>query len=38
MTTTDDQTEPIIICKDVHKWFGNFQALAGISMEVMPRR
>jgi len=37
MTTTDDQTEPIIICKDVHKWFGNFQALAGISMEVMPQ-
>ncbi|MCK4820820.1 amino acid ABC transporter ATP-binding protein [bacterium] len=26
--------EPIIICRDVHKWFGNFQALSGISMEV----
>ena len=26
--------EPIIICRDVHKWFGNFQALCGISMEV----
>jgi general L-amino acid transport system ATP-binding protein len=29
--------DPIIICKDVHKWFGNFQALRGISMEVVPR-
>ncbi len=27
-------TEPIIICRDVHKWFGHFQALKGISMEV----
>jgi general L-amino acid transport system ATP-binding protein len=26
--------EPIIICRDVHKWFGDFQALKGISMEV----
>ena len=26
--------EPIIICEDVHKWFGNFEALRGISMEV----
>jgi general L-amino acid transport system ATP-binding protein len=32
----DDQgnEQPIIICRDVHKWFGNFQALKGISMEV----
>jgi general L-amino acid transport system ATP-binding protein len=30
-------TEPIIYAKDVHKWFGNFQALRGIDMEVMPR-
>jgi general L-amino acid transport system ATP-binding protein len=29
--------EPIIICKDVHKWFGHFHALRGISMEVMPK-
>jgi len=28
-------SEPIIVCKDVHKWFGNFQALRGINMEVM---
>jgi general L-amino acid transport system ATP-binding protein len=27
-------SEPIIICRDVHKWFGNFQALKGIDMEV----
>lgn len=26
--------EKIIICKDVHKWFGDFQALRGIDMEV----
>ena len=26
--------QPIILCRDVHKWFGNFQALRGISMEV----
>jgi len=26
--------EPIISCKDVNKWFGNFQALKGIDMEV----
>ena len=27
-------SDPIIICRDVHKWFGNFQALKGIDMEV----
>jgi general L-amino acid transport system ATP-binding protein len=31
---TDDQ--PIIIARGVHKWFDNFQALKGISMEVKP--
>jgi general L-amino acid transport system ATP-binding protein len=25
---------PIILCQDVHKWFGSFEALRGISMEV----
>jgi general L-amino acid transport system ATP-binding protein len=30
----DVQNEPIIACEDVHKWFGNFEALRGISMEV----
>jgi general L-amino acid transport system ATP-binding protein len=29
--------EPIIVCKDVHKWYGNFHALRGISMAVYPR-
>lgn len=28
--------DPIIMCKDVHKWFGNFEALCGIDMEVQP--
>ncbi len=27
-------SDPIIICKDVHKWFGEFHALRGIDMEV----
>jgi general L-amino acid transport system ATP-binding protein len=34
----DDQTkreEPIIICQDVHKWYGHFHALRGITMQVM---
>ena len=26
--------EPIIKCRDVHKWFGDFEALKGISMDV----
>jgi general L-amino acid transport system ATP-binding protein len=26
--------EPIIIARDVHKWFGDFQALKGITMDV----
>jgi general L-amino acid transport system ATP-binding protein len=25
---------PIIQCRDVHKWYGDFEALRGISMEV----
>ncbi len=28
------ETEPIIICRDVHKWYGNFHALKGVNMEV----
>jgi len=27
-------TEPIIICKDVHKWYDDFHALKGVNMEV----
>ena len=26
--------EPIIYCRDVHKWFGDFHALKGIDMDV----
>jgi general L-amino acid transport system ATP-binding protein len=29
-------TEAIIKCNDVHKWYGEFHALRGISMDVMP--
>jgi general L-amino acid transport system ATP-binding protein len=28
--------DPIIFCRDVHKWFGNFEALCGIDMEIEP--
>jgi general L-amino acid transport system ATP-binding protein len=28
------ENEPIIICKDVHKWYGHFEALCGVSMNV----
>jgi len=34
---TEATNEPIIICQDVHKWFDDFQALRGISMEVQPQ-
>ncbi len=27
-------SDPIIICRDVHKWYGEFHALKGINMEV----
>ena len=27
-------SDPIIICRDVHKWFGHFQALRGINLVV----
>jgi general L-amino acid transport system ATP-binding protein len=27
-------SEPIIVCKDVHKWFDEFHALKGVNMEV----
>jgi general L-amino acid transport system ATP-binding protein len=29
-----DQPDDIIICRDVHKWYGNFQALKGIDLTV----
>ena len=36
MTVEDrtNGTEDIIICRDVHKWFGNFHALRGITTNV----
>ena len=34
MTSNLESTEEIIIARDVHKWFGNFQALKGVSMTV----
>jgi general L-amino acid transport system ATP-binding protein len=36
MTRDSDKTneDPIIICRDVHKWFDNFHALRGVSMDV----
>ena len=27
-------SDPIIICQDVHKWYGQFEALRGINLEV----
>jgi general L-amino acid transport system ATP-binding protein len=27
-------SDAIIICRDIHKWFGHFEALRGVSMEV----
>lgn len=29
-----EEQEPIIVCRDVKKWYGDFQALKGINMEV----
>ncbi len=34
MEQTDSNHEPIIITRDVHKWYGSFHALRGIDMEV----
>jgi general L-amino acid transport system ATP-binding protein len=34
MHKNTESEEPIIVCKDVHKWFGNFHALRGVSMQV----
>jgi general L-amino acid transport system ATP-binding protein len=32
--TSFDNQPPIIICRDVQKWYGNFHALRGVNMEV----
>ena len=34
MTEIKTQMEPIIIARDVHKWYGHFHALKGINMDV----
>lgn len=34
MSRNDEKRTPIISCKDVHKWFGHFHALKGVSMDV----
>jgi len=33
-TTEQTNGQPIITCRNVHKWFGNFEALRGIDMDV----
>ena len=27
-------SEPIIVCENVHKWYGHFHALRGVSLNV----
>jgi general L-amino acid transport system ATP-binding protein len=35
MTTEAERTQaPMIVCRDVHKWYGHFHALRGVNMEV----
>jgi len=34
MSESHDNIQPIIIARDVHKWYGNFHALKGVNMEV----
>lgn len=29
-----EENNPIIVCRDVHKWYGQFHALRGVNMEV----
>ncbi len=36
MAARDTKTEPIIVCTDVNKWYGDFHALRDVSMQVMP--
>jgi general L-amino acid transport system ATP-binding protein len=33
-TYTHDHGEEIIVCRDVHKWYGDFEALRGVSLTV----
>ena len=34
MSETSVSNSPIIVARDVQKWYGHFQALKGVSMEV----
>ncbi len=34
MIETDAADKPMIVCRDVHKWYGNFHALRGINLQV----
>jgi general L-amino acid transport system ATP-binding protein len=34
MSESERTNEPIIICRDVHKWYGHYHALRGINMQV----
>jgi general L-amino acid transport system ATP-binding protein len=34
MNDQNGNNNPIIVCKDVHKWYGDFHALKGINMDV----
>ncbi len=34
MISNISQDQPIIICRDVHKWYGHYPALRGINMDV----
>ena len=35
MNESTSSAQPIIIARDVHKWYGHFHALRGINMEIM---
>jgi general L-amino acid transport system ATP-binding protein len=37
LMSDDTRPEEIIICRDVHKWFGNFHVLKGINLTVHKR-
>jgi general L-amino acid transport system ATP-binding protein len=34
---TDSSQDPVIVARDVHKWYGDFHVLKGINMEVKKR-
>ncbi|MEZ4729271.1 MAG: ATP-binding cassette domain-containing protein [Caldilineaceae bacterium] len=34
MSENGNTSKAMIVCRDVHKWYGNFHALRGINMEV----